>query len=309
MTQQLLIDTDPGIDDALAILMAARHPSVQITALTITAGNVGLDHTLANALKLCEVAGIEAPVYPGARVPLVSEQEDAAHVHGKDGFGDIGYAPASREFASEHAALAMLRLSHEQPNALTFVMLGPLTNLALALSLDPTLPQRVPRLVIMGGAVTGHGNIRIPVEFNIGFDPEAARIVFERWPRFELVDWEATLRHGLPHAECDRWFATDNPIAQFYNAISRNSRRWSADVRGDRWFSADALAMAHVLEPESTQEIAERAVMVELDGRYTRGMTVVDWADQSKKAANARILMRYDQARFETLVRQAVNAD
>lgn len=308
MTQQLLIDTDPGIDDALAILMAAKHPKAKIAALTITAGNVGLTHTVSNALKLCEIAGIDAPIYPGAKVPLVTEQEDAAHVHGQDGFGDIGYPPASRQAATEHASLAMLRLSREQPNALTFVMLGPLTNLALALSLDPTLPQRVPRLVIMGGAVTGHGNIRIPVEFNIGFDPEAARIVFERWPHFELVDWEATLRHGLPHTDCDQWFASANPVARFYHDISHKSRLWSADCRGDKWFSADALAMAQVLEPESAQETVKQAVMVELGGRHTRGMTVVDWSNQSKKAANARILMRYEQARFEALVRQAVGA-
>ena len=308
MTQHLLIDTDPGIDDALAILMAAQHPEAEIAALTITAGNVGLNHTVANALKLCEVAGIEAPIYPGAQMPLVTAQEDAAHVHGQDGFGDIGYARASRQAANEHAVLAMLRLSRERPNGLTFVMLGPLTNLALALSLDPALPQRVSRLVIMGGAVTGHGNIRIPVEFNIGFDPEAARIVFERWPRFELVDWEATMQHGLLHSDCDRWFTSANPVARFYDAISRASRRWSADCRGDRWFSADALAMAQVLEPESATRTVEHAVMVELGGRHTRGMTVVDWSNQSKKPANARILMRYEQTRFEALVRQAVGA-
>ena len=308
MTRQLLIDTDPGVDDALAILMAAAYPDVEITALTITAGNVGLDYTLSNALKLCEVAGIEAPVYPGARVPLVATPEDAAHVHGRDGFGDIGYDPAMRRAESEHAALAMLRLSHEHAGALTFVMLGPLTNLALALSLDPSLPQRVPRLVIMGGAVTARGNIRIPVEFNIGFDPEAACIVFERWPQLELVDWEATLRHGLAHAKCDQWFAANHPVARFYERISHQTRLWSADCRGDQWHSADALAMAQVLEPDGILEVADRAVMVELGGRHTRGMTVVDWAGQSDASANARILLRYDQERFEALVRRAVGA-
>ena len=308
MTQQLLIDTDPGVDDALAILMAASHPHAHIAALTITAGNVGLSHTLSNTLKLCEVANIDAPVFPGAAVPLVATPEDAAYVHGKDGFGDTGYTRASRTADTEHAALAMLRLSREQSGVLTFVMLGPLTNLALALSLDPTLPERVPRLVIMGGAVTGQGNTHIPVEFNTGFDPEAARIVFERWPQFELVDWEATLRHGLPHAQCNRWFATDHPIARFYDAISFNTRNWSADCRGDHWHSADALAMANVLEPEGALETAERAVLVELGGEHTRGMTVVDWAGQSGRTANARILMNYDQQRFEHMVQRAVGA-
>lgn len=305
---QLLIDTDPGVDDALAILMAHAHPSAHIVALTITAGNVGLDHTLANAMKLCEVAGIQAPVFPGAALPLVAVPEDAAYVHGRDGFGDTGYTPATRTPASEHAALAMLRLSHEHPGELTFVMLGPLTNLALALSLDPSLPQRVPRLVIMGGAVTGLGNTRIPVEFNTGFDPEAARIVFDRWPRFELVDWEATLRHGLPHEKCDLWFSTDHPAARFYDAISRNTRAWAAERRGDTWHSADSLAMAQVLEPDNALETADHAVTVELEGEHCRGMTVVDWGNRSGKPANARILMRYDQQRFESLVQQAVGA-
>lgn len=308
MTRHLLIDTDPGIDDALAILMAASDPDTRIAALTITAGNVGIDHTLANTLKLCEIAGIDAPVFAGARLPLVAEAEDAAHVHGRDGFGDTGYSPATRAAEAEHAALAMLRLSHERRGELTFVMLGPLTNLALALSLDPTLPERVPRLVIMGGAVTAHGNIRIPVEFNIGFDPEAARIVFERWPHFELVDWEATLRHGLAHSNCDLWFATDHPKARFYDAISRNSRRWSATERGPTWYSADALAMARVLEPQASLETVERAVMVELAGLHTRGMTVVDWSGRSGASINATILMRHDQTRFEALVQRAVGA-
>ncbi|MCB1569098.1 MAG: nucleoside hydrolase [Xanthomonadales bacterium] len=308
MTQSLLIDTDPGIDDALAILMAVAHPETQISALTVTAGNVGLSHTLANALKLCEVAGIKPPVFAGAALPLVTRPDDAAHVHGKDGFGDIGYSPASLVAEREHAALAMLRLTRERPGELTFVMLGPLTNLALALSLDPTLPERVPRLVIMGGAVTAHGNMRIPVEFNIGFDPEAARIVFERWPQFELVDWEATVRHALPHQACDQWFSIQNPLAQFYQSISGNSRAWSASCRGPNWPCADALAMAQVLEPQSALERITRAATVEQAGAFTRGMTVVDWNGEHRLRTNADILMRYDQARFEALVRNAVGA-
>ncbi|MEZ5545845.1 MAG: nucleoside hydrolase [Lysobacteraceae bacterium] len=307
MTQhRLLIDTDPGVDDALAILMAHAHPDTRIEALTIAAGNVGLGHTVANALKLCEVAGIDAPVFVGAPLPLVATPEDASYVHGKDGFGDTGYTPATRTAETEHAALAMLRLAREHEGELTFVMLGPLTNLALALSLDPELPQRVKRLVVMGGAVTGQGNTRLPVEFNTGFDPEAARIVFERWPSFELADWEATLRHGLPHARCDAWFAADTAAARFYDAISRNTRAWARGKRGDEWHSADALAMAQVIEPFGALEIAEHHLAVELNGEHTRGMTVVDWQDRSGKPHNARILLRYDRSRFEALVQRAV---
>lgn len=306
MQQHLLIDTDPGVDDALAILMAQAHPQARIVALTVTAGNVGLEHTVPNTLRLCEVAGIEAPVYAGAGQPLVAVPEDAAYVHGRDGFGDVGLARPVRGCEAEHAALAMLRLSREQPGALTFVTLGPLTNLALALSLDPSLPERVPRLVIMGGAVNGRGNTRVPVEFNLGFDPEAARIVLERWPHFELVDWEVTLRHGLAHAACDQWFGRERPLARFYDAISRKTRSWARARCDSHWHCADALAMAQVLEPQGAEEMPEHALAVELGGEFSRGMSVVDWQGRSGRPANARILLRYQQARFEALVQQAL---
>lgn len=174
----LLIDTDPGVDDALALLMAFADPRHQVVGLTIAAGNVGLRHTVANALKLCEVCAVDVPVFAGADAPLVHPARDAAYVHGRDGFGDTGYAPAARQAEAEHAALAILRLSHQYAGRLLLVALGPLTNLALALKLDPSLPQRVARCVVMGAAVTAHGNITPAAEFNIAFDPEAAHVVF-----------------------------------------------------------------------------------------------------------------------------------
>src|SRR5687768_16800381 len=189
----LLIDTDPGVDDALALLMAFNDPRHEVVGLTIAAGNVGLEHTVRNALKLCEVAGSNPPVFAGCEAPLLHPALDAAFVHGRDGFGDTGYAPATRAAEAEHAALAILRLSHEHAGRLLLVALGPLTNLALALKLDPTLPQRIARCVVMGGAVTAHGNMTPVAEFNVYFDPEAAHVVFEGFPKIEVTDWEAVM--------------------------------------------------------------------------------------------------------------------
>jgi purine nucleosidase len=304
----LLIDTDPGVDDALALLMAFDDPRHRVVGLTIAAGNVGLEHTVRNALKLCEVCGVDAPVFAGCDAPLLHPARDAAYVHGRDGFGDCGYVAPSRAAEAEHAALAILRLSHEHAGRLLLVALGPLTNLALALKLDPTLPQRVARLVVMGGAVTAHGNITPAAEFNVAFDPEAAHLVFQAFPRFELVDWEAVLAHGFPHVEFERWLTVDSPRARFYDAISRQTRAWAIDRRGDRWHSADALAMAHALEPEGALELVERPLAVELAGVHTRGATIVDWRREGGGRDNARILMRYDQARFERRVQAALAA-
>ena len=308
----LLIDTDPGVDDALALLMAFADGRHAIVGLTIAAGNVGLAHTVANALKLCEIAGRDdIPVFPGCDAPLLHAAQDAAFVHGSDGFGGTGYAPAKRAAASEHAALAILRLSHEHAGRLLLVALGPLTNLALALKLDPTLPRRVARCVVMGGAVTGHGNMTPAAEFNIGFDPEAAHIVFAAFTpasgaRIELADWEAVLRHGFAHADFERWLQAGTARARFYAAISRHTRDWARASRGERWHSADALAMALALAPDSALETVERPLAVELAGAHARGTTVVDWDRRSGQPDNAAILVRYGQSRFEALVEAAL---
>lgn len=302
----LLIDTDPGVDDALAILMA--HDRARVAGLTIAAGNVGLAHTVANALKLTEVMGVDTPVFPGCPLPLVQAADDAAFVHGADGFGDTGYLPAQRRAEEEHAALAVLRLSHRHAGHLTLVALGPLTNLALALRLDPTLPSRIARLVVMGGAVTGRGNTSVPAEFNIGFDPEAAHIVFSAWPQFDLVDWEATVRHGFDFDRFEAWLRADDARARFYAAISRRTRDWTRARGRPQMLAADALAMAVALQPDLVTRAEQRHVDIELSGRSTRGATVVDWDGRSGRPANARIVLAVDQSRFEALVAAALGA-
>ncbi|ALN56282.1 inosine-uridine preferring nucleoside hydrolase [Lysobacter enzymogenes] len=304
----LLIDTDPGVDDALALLMAFNDPRHQIVGLTIAAGNVGLKHTVANALKLCEVAGQDIPVFAGADAPLLHPSPDAGYVHGQDGFGDVGYEAAKRQVEAEHAALAIIRLSHQHAGKLLLVALGPLTNVALALKLDPTLPQRIARLVVMGGAVTCQGNITPAAEFNIYFDPEAAHIVFEAFERIDLADWEAVMAHGLHHDRVVGWLAAGAERGRFYERISEKTRLWSIDRRGDEWHAADALAMAFALEPDGALGVQDRPVSIELDGTHSRGATVVDWRRQEGRADKVSILMKYDQARFERLIAAALAA-
>ncbi|RMH93295.1 nucleoside hydrolase [Lysobacter pythonis] len=303
----LLIDTDPGVDDALALLMAFDDPAHEVVGLTIAAGNVGLKHTVANALKLCEVAGRDdVPVFAGCPAPLLHPAPDAADVHGADGFGDAGYTPAARAAEREHAALAIVRLSHAHAGRLLLVALGPLTNLALALKLDPSLPSRIARLVVMGGAVNGRGNITPFAEFNTHFDPEAAHIVFEAFVSFDLADWEATLAHGFLHSDVDAWCRADSPRARFYDAISRQTRAWAGQRRGERWHSADSLAMAYALAPGAA-ETSRHHLRVALDGP-ARGMTLVDWQGRQPCPANARILSGYPQADFDARVARALAA-
>ena len=304
----LLIDTDPGVDDALAILMAHEH--AEVAALTVAAGNVGLGHTVRNARTLVELIGAGTPVFGGCPSPLVrAPDEDAAFVHGVDGFGDVGFAEPKHPVEAEHAALALIRLTRERPGELTLVALGPLTNLALAVRLDPDLPQRVKRLVVMGGAVTGHGNTgKIPAEFNIGFDPEAAHVVFEAFAMFDLVDWEATVRHAFPDETYDGWVAAGDARAAFFEQIFGTARRFNAEHERTGFIAADALAMAVALDPAMVTRAETRHVAIELDGRLTRGATVVDWHGRLGGKPNARIILEVDQARFGQLIAGALGA-
>lgn len=307
--QKLLIDTDPGVDDALALLMALRHPRAEVVGITVTAGNVGIQHTTRNALTLVERCGLEVPVFVGADRPLVWPAVDAAYVHGSDGFGDAGLPAPTRAAESEHAVQAILRLSREHAGELTLVTLGPLTNLALALRLDPSLPERIPRLVVMGAAVTGLGNITPSAEFNIYFDPEAAKVVFDAWPAFELVDWEATLAHAMPDEQFGRWLAEGGELARFYDMISAQTRAFIRAHHADTFHSADALAMAVVLEPEIGSEVRLRRIEVEVAQGLYRGATRVDWDSRDPRGPNAAIVGRIDPQRLQALLRRAIGLD
>ncbi len=309
--ERLIIDTDPGIDDAQAILMAAAHPT-KIEAIMAVGGNVGLEHTLRNALALTEIVGQDIPVYPGCDRPLVMFQEDAAFVHGTDGLGDVGIVPQRHQAQTEHAANALIRLVNDVPNEFTLVAIGPLTNIAVALMLDPDLPHKLKRLVIMGGAVTAHGNTAsVAAEFNIYYDPEAAHVVFDAWAKasqlIEVIDWEATIRHVIPGDTLKRWLAFNTPKSEFFQKITANLIKWIVENRGQHMlYAADPLAMAVALEPDIVTRSEQHHLSIELVGTQTRGQTVVDWQDRLGKKANANIVLEVDIERFGALMEQGL---
>ncbi|MDJ0756222.1 MAG: nucleoside hydrolase [Ardenticatenaceae bacterium] len=306
--QRLIIDTDPGVDDAQAILMAAAHPQAKIEAIMAVGGNVGLEHTVRNSLTLVELVEQDIPVYAGCAHPLVLQGENAAFVHGEDGMGGAGFVPHHKTAETEHASAALARLAAAEPGEFTLLAIGPLTNIAVALRLDPQLPHNLKRLVVMGGAVTAHGNTKnVSAEFNIFADPEAAHVVFEAWGAagkiIELVDWEVTMRHPIPYETLDRWFSFKTAKSEFFRRISADTIKFVSEILGRKaLFGADPLAMTATLEPESILKSEDRYVTVEINGRYTRGQTTVDWHNRLGRPANTRIVLEVDIGRFHQLL-------
>lgn len=300
---RIIIDTDAGVDDAQAILMAFGHKDTIVKAITTVSGNVGVEKTTANVLKVLDIACQYVPVYPGCALPLVNPPMHAPKVHGEDGLGDCDIPASARKPESKHAVHALIDMANAHPGELSVVAIGPLTNIAVATMLDPDLPRKFKELTIMGGAVTGKGNTNISAEFNIFFDPDAAHIVFNRWPMVRVLDWETTIATGLSKSDIDSLFAINTPKAEFFRKTNANTMAFIKEhFKIDLMFAPDGLAMAAALEPSIIKKKEVRHLSVELSGKQSRGLTIVDWFGMGGKTPNAEIIMEVDQPRFAEMM-------
>jgi len=304
---RIIIDTDAGVDDAQAILLAFGHKGTKVEAITSVSGNVNVKKTTANVLKVLDVASKDVPVYPGCAFPLVNPPVHASYVHGVDGLGDCGIPVSNRKPEAKHAVHALIDMANAHSGELSIVAIGPLTNIAVATMLDPELPKKFKELTIMGGAVSGKGNTHITAEFNIYFDPEAAHIVFDRWPMVRVLDWETTLATGLTKTDIDTLFAINTPKVQFFKKTNAKTMAFIKEhFKIDMMFAPDGLAMAAALEPSIIKKKETRHLSVELSGEQSRGLTVVDWFSMGGKTPNAEIIMEVDQPRFVEMMKNGL---
>jgi purine nucleosidase len=306
--KRLVIDTDPGVDDAHALMLALAYPRAQVAAITTVGGNASLERTTANALKILDVCECDVPVFAGCKRPLISRHSYASYVHGEDGLGNNNFPPSPRQAEAEHAVHALTRLASEMPAELTLVAIGPLTNLAMAVRLDPGLPEKLAGLVIMGGAIRAMGNTQnVSAEFNIYTDPEAAAIVFDAWKEFSLISWETTMVYPLTGEELDVLGSHENPRSEFFKQITQQPLAFIEQALGRRiLFAPDSLAVAAALEPEIVTAAETHYTQVEVAPGHTRGQTTVDWFDRAEHEPNARIVLSVDRDRFWDLLNTAV---
>jgi len=313
MPQAFLIDTDVASDDAVALIMALRAPDVSVVAITTVAGNVEVEQATRNALYTVELCGTSVPVYTGAEKPLQREHQSATWFHGRDGLGDHGYPVPRQKPEKLHAVDAIVQAIEANPG-IAVVTLGPLTNLALALTRKPGLAAQVSRCVLMGGAPCCEGNVTPASEYNIWVDPEAAQIVMLSGLPVELVGWQTCRGDAvLNEADITRVLGFNNPVARF--AIECNSRAREAfkEQTGEEGISLpDPVAMSIALDPTIGNQWSEHFVDVETRSELTRGMTVVDrlnvaadernqrvWAEVLRKGSKTKICWTIDNRRWK----------
>ncbi len=281
MTRKLILDTDGGVDDAQALLMliaAGRAPD----AVTMVFGNVDLEAATRNILTTLAVAGADIPVHMGVERALVSAPVAAHEIHGADGLGGAPRPATLAEPAGRDAVgLLIAELSHAAATGgrVDLLMIGPLTNLALALRRAPHCATGVGRLVIMGGTLNGRGNVTPAAEFNIYADPEAAEIVLTAGLETVLVPWEICADHRMPGDRVAALFARapESELARFSAALSAHSMGVIRGFTGkDYWRFVDPLAAAVVIDPSVVTSSLTASVGVALAPGLTRGMTVID---------------------------------
>lgn len=314
MARRLLVDTDGGTDDALALALLValgRAPAFVTTSF----GNVALDQATDNILATLAILGCDAPVHAGAARPLIGAAIDAADVHGEDGLGGAPRPARQADIASRNAVdflRATLREAAKAGEPIDILALGPLTNLALAFAAEPEIARGLGELVIMGGTVFGRGNVTGAAEFNILADPEAAAMVLALplpLPTV-MVPWEPCVEAALAGDDLDALFAAApaGPRRDFLLALSDQLRRVSIGYgEGDRLAPADPLAAAVLVERGIATATLTTGVAVECGGAFARGATILD-LPRKWSLPPVTVVEHVDPAAFRRLFAAAISA-
>ncbi|RJX38809.1 ribonucleoside hydrolase RihC [Paenibacillus pinisoli] len=297
MTQQprpIIIDTDPGIDDAVALAIALYSEKLDVRLITTIAGNVSLQKVTTNALRLLKFFGKNVPVALGADRPLIKAPIDASDIHGSTGMDGFEFEEPTEDLVlKEHAVNAMRRVIMESDEPITLVPIGPLTNIALLLKMYPEVKEKIAEIVLMGGSTT-RGNMGVMSEFNIFADPEAAKIVFSAGLPVVMVGLDVGLKalvYPEDSAELKVMNKTGNMIYQLFQKYRGGSMKTGLKMY-------DSCAIAYLLQPEMFQ-VADTFVDVELNGSLTAGCTVVDLKGYLKQPSNAKVCVDLDPDMFK----------
>ena len=305
--QKIIIDTDPGQDDAVAILLALASPELEVLGLTAVAGNVPLDLTQRNARQIVELAGRDTPVFAGCDAPLSRPLVTAEHVHGKTGLDGIALPDPALPLQESHGVDFIIETLRREPaGTVTLCPLGPLTNIATAFERAPDIVEKVQRIVLMGGGFFEGGNITPAAEFNIYVDPEAAKAVFACGRPITVLPLDATHKALTSKA----WIAEMRGLGRIGEVVASWTdffERFDTEKYGSEGAPLhDPCVIAWLLRPDlfSGREIN---VEIETQSDLTLGMTVADWWGVTDRAPNALFIGEVDRDGFFSLLSERIN--
>ncbi|MCJ7614144.1 nucleoside hydrolase [Candidatus Bathyarchaeota archaeon] len=299
---KIIFDGDPGIDDALALLYALKSDDAELVGITTVGGNIGLDKTTRNALRILEITNnSHIPVARGIEKPLLRMNKSEGEVHGKDGLGNSNLPEPKIREIEEHAVDFIIKTIMNNPKQITLVPVGPLTNVAVAVIKEPRLKDYVKEVVIMGGAVTTFGNITPESEFNIYTDPEAAKIVFESGLPITLVGLDVTMKTLLTPNHLEEIMTVSTPVTEFVKKIITHYMRFYQEVVGINGCGMhDPLAIAVAID-KSLVKTRRLFVTVETKGEFTTGETIADLRGSKEggvRSPNMDVCVEVDSERF-----------
>lgn len=304
MARRIIIDTDPGQDDAVAILTALASSELKVLGLTPVAGNVPLDKTVLNARKVCEVAGRpDLAIYPGCDRPMVRELVTAEYVHGKTGLDGYDLPDPAMTVRDRHAIDFIIDSARDSaPGGLTLCTLGPLTNIGMALVKAPDIRPNIREIVMMGGGHFEAGNVTGSAEFNIYVDPHAAHVVVQSGVPIVMAPLDVTHQATIRRSWLDRLDAVGTKVCQAAAGWLSFYERYDIERYGDTGGPLhDPCVIAYLLQPELFQS-KHVHVAVEIASEITMGATAMDWWRMSGKAPNVTVLSKIDNEGFFALL-------
>ena len=293
MTKRIIIDTDPGVDDALTFLLALASPEIKLEALTTVQGNVTIEKATRNALSVLELANAShIPVVQGCSHPLIKTPHNSGEaVHGSSGIGEAVLPEPKSNAIEGHAVDYLIDRVLAEPGELSIFPIGPLTNIALAIRKEPRFAKAVKELVIMGGAIRSGGNITPLAEFNINEDPHAAHVVFNSGIPITLIPLDATYKCLLTADDVERLNKIDSPIAKFVRDATATYMDFYLKYEGFKGCALhDPLTLAVILAPEIFS-FEYHYVDVDISGGVSTGKTFADFMKVAKRPANIKVAL------------------
>ena len=303
--RKIILDCDPGHDDAVAILMAANNPKIDLLGITIVAGNQTLEKTLQNGLNVCQALDIEVPIYAGMGLPMVREQVVAANVHGETGLDGPVFGPLKMKAEEKHALSYIIETLMASDGDITLVPVGPLTNIAMAMRIEPRIIPKIQEIVLMGGAYA-IGNFTPSAEFNFYADPEAAHVVFTSGVPIVMMGLDLTNQTACTKDIITRMESIGNKASALFCDIMRFVLKTQKEEFGlEGGPLHDATCIAYLTDP-SLFKLQSMYTAIDIKSELCYGRTVCDILDVLKKPHNSKVGISIDVDRFWNMLEKSI---